>query len=85
VGDGSEPNPARLRWLCRRGTRELDMLLTGFLDHEYAASPPAVRLAFARLLEWPDPELYDCLIDRRDAGDPELADVVARIRERAGY
>lgn len=77
-------NESRLRWLCRRGTRELDVLLTRFLDEGYAASSPTVQQAFERLLEWPDPELYDCLIGRRSTGDPELDHVVARIRDSAG-
>lgn len=72
---------SRLRWFCRRGTRELDVLLTRFLDDGYAVSPPEVQRAFERLLDWPDPELYDCLIGRATTGDAELDDVVARIRE----
>ncbi len=60
------------------------MLLTRFLDEGYAASSPTVQQAFERLLEWPDPELYDCLIGRRSTGDPELDHVVARIRDSAG-
>jgi len=84
VADSERPSEARLRWLCRRGTRELDVLLGRFLDERYAASPVAVQVAFARLLEWPDPELYDCLTGRRASGDPQLDDVIARIRETAG-
>jgi antitoxin CptB len=71
---------ARLRWLCRRGTKELDLLLTRFLDESWDDAPPATRAAFARLLELQDPELYALLTGRADAPDPELADVVDRIR-----
>ena len=71
---------ARLRWLCRRGTRELDLLLTRYLDEAYADASPATRQAFARLLEWQDPEVYALLTGRTQTDDPELADVVARIR-----
>jgi len=77
-------NTARLRWLCRRGTRELDQLLGGFLEREYEHAPPETRAAFERLLDWPDPDLYECLTGRRDTGEPELDDVVARIRRCAG-
>lgn len=75
---------ARLRWLCRRGMKELDELLARFLEQGYEAAPPAARAAFERLLEAPDPELYALLTGRRDPADPELADVVARIRYAAG-
>lgn len=74
----------RLRWLCRRGMKELDELLAGYLEQGYEAAPPAVRTAFERLLEAPDPELYALLTGRMDAPDRELADVVARIRHTAG-
>lgn len=75
---------ARLRWLCRRGTKELDLLLTRFLDQAWDDAPPASRAAFARLLEWQDPDLYAMLTGRCAAPDPELADVVERIRATAG-
>lgn len=72
---------ARLRWLCRRGTKELDLLLGRFLDHAYAGSSPVVQRAFERLLECQDPELYALLSGRVRTDDPELADVVERIRD----
>lgn len=71
---------ARLRWRCRRGTKELDLLLGRFLERAYADAPPAVQRAFRRLLECQDPELYALLSGRMSANDPELADVVERIR-----
>lgn len=75
---------ARLRWLCRRGTRELDALLSRFLDTQYRDCPPAIQDAFERLLEWHDPDLFDCLLGRSGTGDAELDDVVARIRDASG-
>ncbi len=71
---------ARLRWLCRRGTKELDLLLGRFLEHAHADASPAVQRAFERLLECQDPELYALLSGRMHTDDPELADVVERIR-----
>ena len=35
--------PARLRWRCRRGTRELDVLLGWWLDARFAAADAAQR------------------------------------------
>ncbi|MDX1608713.1 MAG: succinate dehydrogenase assembly factor 2 [Halofilum sp. (in: g-proteobacteria)] len=83
MGNTVEPaERARLRWLCRRGTRELDLLLTDFLEHRWAEAPPSVRAAFERLLTMQDPELYALLTGRAQPDDPELADVIARIRPR---
>ena len=42
-------DPERLRrlyWACRRGMRELDILLGGFLARRYAALPAAQRQVF---------------------------------------
>lgn len=84
AGDGWGDSPsARLRWGCRRGMRELDLLLLGFLDRGYAAQPPHVRAAFARLLREPDPLLLEWLLGRCTPREPELAHVVSEIRRTA--
>lgn len=71
---------ARLRWLCRRGMKELDELLLHFLEHHLDGCPPAEQAAFARLLERQDPELYALVCGRAHPDDPLQADVLARIR-----
>jgi len=76
---------SRLRWLCRRGMKELDDLLVGFLERDYDAAPAATQAAFARLLEFQDPDLYALVTGRDTAADPEIGDVVARIRRTAGH
>ncbi|RMG29400.1 MAG: succinate dehydrogenase assembly factor 2 [Gammaproteobacteria bacterium] len=70
----------RLRWQCRRGMRELDLLLLGFLESGYGRLDPAGRAAFERLLEYPDPLLQELLFSDRHAADPELDGVLRAIR-----
>jgi antitoxin CptB len=48
----------RLRWRCRRGMKELDVLLTRYVDERFAAAPAAEQQAFERLLDAQDPVLY---------------------------
>jgi antitoxin CptB len=48
----------RLRWHCRRGMKELDILLVRYLDEQYGAAPPQEQEAFRRLLEIQDPVIY---------------------------
>jgi antitoxin CptB len=48
----------RLRWRCRRGMRELDILLTRYLDERYGIAPAAEQDAFRTLLDAQDPVLY---------------------------
>lgn len=56
----------RLRWRCRRGVRELDILLTRFLDERFGSLDAAGRESFAALLECQDPDVMDWVMGRRD-------------------
>ncbi len=69
-----------LRWRCRRGMRELDILLTRFLDRHYQTASAAEQAAFRRLLETPDPELFAWLMGRAVAPDEDARTLVDRIR-----
>lgn len=69
----------QLRWQCRRGMRELDELLARFLQTG-GGEGSAAKASFRRLLQLPDPELIGYLLGHRVHADPDLADVVERIR-----
>ncbi len=72
---------SKLRWRCRRGTKELDVMLERFLDRHYPDLDEAGQAAFERLLEEEDDRLIDWLLsDRERPTDGPLADIVARIR-----
>jgi len=73
----------RLRWRCRRGMRELDVLLERYLAERWSAADAARRDAFERLLELPDPDLADLCLRRAPAPDPTLAGIVAEITHLA--
>ena len=64
---------SRLRWQCRRGMKELDQLLTGYLDDGYAAAGDADKAAFHALLDLSDPELVGYLLQRREPGSEIIA------------
>jgi antitoxin CptB len=48
----------RLRWRCRRGMRELDVLLTRYVDEHYTHASSEDQEAFRTLLESPDPLIH---------------------------
>jgi antitoxin CptB len=48
----------RLRWRCRRGMKELDILLTRYLDERYGTASTDEQTAFRHLLETQDPVIY---------------------------
>jgi antitoxin CptB len=68
-----------LRWRCRRGMRELDLLLTRFLDEHYGDAPPAEQLAFRRLLDFQDPLIYDYVVGRQAPADAGLRALIGRM------
>jgi antitoxin CptB len=67
----------RLRWRCRRGMLENDLLLTRFLDARGAALTDAELRALDALLDLPDNDLWDLLAGRAAPADPTLAPLVA--------
>jgi antitoxin CptB len=71
---------AKLRWRSRRGMRELDAVLLGFLDTNAAALSEAEFASFELILELPDPVLYGYLLGRSDPTDAATAALVERIR-----
>lgn len=79
----SDAIPGRLHWQCRRGMRELDLLLHGFLEQGYAALEEAERAAFAALLDCPDALLFEYLMGHLAPSERTMADVVRRIRDAA--
>jgi antitoxin CptB len=70
----------RLRWHCRRGMLELDLLLEGFLDQGYVDLDDGDRRLFARLLDYPDQVLIDWLMGNSVPSDGATRALVARIR-----
>ena len=51
----------RLRWLCRRGMKELDVLLVAFLNSQEAALERGEWPDFEALLALEDDKLWDYL------------------------
>ena len=74
---------SRLRWLCRRGMKELDIVMNRYLEQHYASASSAEQDRFKALLELPDPELYDLLLGRSVTSDAELARLIQLLRNKS--
>jgi antitoxin CptB len=72
---------ARLRWRCRRGMRELDVVLQRYLESRYPWAPAAEQQAFESLLELQDPQLFAYVLGSDAPIDPELTNVIARLAD----
>ncbi len=75
----------RVRWRCRRGMLELDIILSRFVERQYAGLDEAGRGAFDALLDMPDAELWDmiagkAMTEREKALQAECGAVLELIR-----
>ena len=73
----------RLRWRCRRGMKELDVLLTRYMDERYCGAPTAEQQAFKLLLETQDPVLYGYCLGS-DRPPPQFRALIERITSDRG-
>lgn len=71
----------RLRWQCRRGMLELDIILLNFFDHHYSKLDDHDKEVFQHLLKCNDQELYWWVIGSAAPADKELRHMVERIRQ----
>jgi antitoxin CptB len=68
----------KLRWRCRRGMKELDVLLARYMDERFCGASSLEQDAFRRLLETQDTVLYAyCLGSERPP--LEFATLIERI------
>lgn len=75
-------NKPRLRWACRRGMLELDVLFLPFVDEAFDQLTESQKLTFERLLEGDDPDLFAWFMGHQECKDAELNDMVQLILSR---
>ncbi|MBL4908810.1 MAG: succinate dehydrogenase assembly factor 2 [Alteromonadaceae bacterium] len=73
---------ARLKWACRRGMLELDVLFMPFVDDAYEHLDEEKRITFERLLECDDPELLAWFMGHEACEDKQLNAMVQFILNR---
>lgn len=76
-------NLARLRWHCRRGMLELDLLLQAFLERRFSELSANDQQLFVELLSWQDQDLYNCLVAGKPLADPRFSGLVTAILKNA--
>ena len=71
----------RLRWSCRRGLLELDLVLQRFLREEYPLLGDEQKQTFSRLLGLPDNDLLDLAMGRAVTTDEAFGEIVQLMRK----
>jgi len=85
LSDPDDPGVrGRLRWHCRRGMHELDLLLQRWMECSFQGASAGERRDFARLLELPDPELARLLLHGGGSSDPGFQALITALRSGPG-
>ncbi len=69
----------RLRWQCRRGMLELDLILLTFLDKNYLNLTSDDQKLFEQLLTYSDHELYGYLVKRHPIENGVMQALMERV------
>jgi antitoxin CptB len=80
ITDEDLKNIDRLRWQCRRGMLELDVLLEAFLDQHYPTLSPRLQRHFYQLLGFPDPVIHAWCVTGEEPEDEEFNELATAIR-----
>ena len=72
----------KLKWACRRGMLELDVLFEPFVDDAYDALSTEHKAHFQRLLACEDPDLFAWFMGHKKCEDEALSNMVQLILNR---
>ena len=76
-------NKTRLRWACRRGMLELDLILLPFFENQFDQLSKVQQQAFEALLEEPDQDIYAQVLNFQPCSDPKFSEILDAIRHHA--
>ena len=74
------PSTNQLRWACRRGLLELDLLLNTYMDKVYDQLTDDEKRQFISLLDMQDQEMYEMLTGKTSPNDRQVAELLEKIR-----
>ena len=76
--------PGKLRWQCRRGMLELDVILTRFVDKQWQGLEKELKAEFERLQKSSDQQLQKWLCEGKEA-ENGVTEIVNKIRQTDCY
>ena len=71
---------SRLRWLCRRGMKELDVVMSQYLEDRYETASEQEQESFKHLLDMQDPDLYALLLGQDICPNNDIQSLVVSLR-----
>lgn len=73
----------RLRWACRRGMLELDLILEPYVLERFDHADPEEQRKFIKLLECSDQDLFDWFLKKSDPNDAEISSMITLLLQHA--
>jgi antitoxin CptB len=70
---------SKIRWRCRRGTKELDYLLLSYFDQYYLESSESKKSCFEQILLLQDPVLIEMFADPNQIENKDYQQIVIQI------
>ncbi len=72
---------SRLRWRCRRGIKEMDIILQRCLEQNYPTLSPQQKILFDQILNETDLDILDWILGRSQPDNAEYEELVQLFRQ----
>ncbi|GJM06197.1 MAG: hypothetical protein DHS20C09_21930 [marine bacterium B5-7] len=76
-----EGDHSRLLWRCRRGIREMDIVLQDFLNQSYDTLSDTDKNSFAQLLDEADLDILNWIMGKDVPEDDGMKNIITLIRQ----
>ena len=70
---------SKIRWRCRRGTKELDHLLLSYFENHYQDANESERASFEEMLSLQDNVLIEMFADPQHIEDKKWQQIIIQI------
>ncbi len=70
----------RVRWLCRRGMKELDLVINRFFESDYDSLSEQEQSEFKEFLNLEDPEIFSWIMGRTTPEEESHAAIISKLR-----
>ena len=76
-----EGERSRLLWRCRRGIREMDIVLQSFLNQSYDTLSDTDKNSFAQLLDEADLDILNWIMGKDEPKNDAIKNIITLIRQ----
>ncbi len=73
----------RIKWACRRGMLELDLILEPYVLQHYPKASPEEQVLFISLLAQSDQDLFDWFMNKKPIQNPLFAKMIKILLDHA--